>query len=128
MLQPMLTGGRVRSEIRVRKSNQREALAVLHKTVLHAFGEVEQALASERWLGRREGEIRAARDLAREAARAAGDDYRDGNGDVLTLFAAQSRQTGLESQYASLRRLRLANRVDLHLALGGGFAVSAPTN
>ncbi len=123
LLQPILTGGRVRGEIRIRKSSQREALAVLHKTVLNAFGEVEQALANERWLRRREQEIRNARDLARDAAKAAEDDYRDGNGDVLTLFAAQTRKIQLESQHTTLRRLRLVNRVDLHLALGGGFEI-----
>ena len=123
LLQPILTGGRVRGEIRIRKSSQREALAVLQKTVLNAFGEVEQALANERWLHRREQEIRNARDLARDAAKAAEDDYRDGNGDVLTLFAAQTRKIQLESQHTTLRRLRLVNRVDLHLALGGGFEI-----
>lgn len=117
----VLTGGQIRSEVRIRESNQREALAALHKTVLHAFGEVEQALAAERWLARREFEISEALKLAREASTAAEDDYREGNGDVLTLFVAQSRRIQLESTYASLRRLRLTNRVDLHLALGGGF-------
>lgn len=121
---PILTGGRIKSEIRVRNSNQREALATLHKTVLNAFGEVEQGLASERWLKRREGEIREARNLARDASKSAEDDYRDGNGDVLTLFVAQTRHIRLESQYTSLRRLRLTNRVNLHLALGGGFTVA----
>jgi len=123
LLQPILTGGRVRGEIRIRKSSKREALAVLHKTVLNAFGEVEQALSNERWLLRREQEIRNARDLARDAAKAAEDDYRDGNGDVLTLFASQTRKIQLESQHTTLRRLRLVNRVDLHLALGGGFEI-----
>ena len=121
LLQPILTGGRVRGEIRVRKSSQREALAVLHQTVLNAFGEVEQALASEQWLRRREQEILEARGLARDAAQAAEDDYRDGNGNVLTLFAAETRKIQLESQSVALRRVRLNNRVDLHLALGGGF-------
>lgn len=117
----LLTGGQVRSEIRVRKSTQRESLANLHKTVLHAFGEVEQSLASERWLQRREREIHEALLLAHAASTAAEDDYRDGNGDVLTLFVAQSRRIQLDSRYATLRRLRLTNQVDLHLALGGGF-------
>ncbi|MBT7958849.1 MAG: TolC family protein [Akkermansiaceae bacterium] len=122
----LLTGGRVYSEIRVRKSNQREALASLQKTVLNAFGEVEQALASERWLSRRESEMREALKLARDASRSAENDYRDGNGDVLTLFTAQTRRIQLESQYVSLSRLRLTNRIDLHLALGGGFKTISP--
>lgn len=128
ILQPVLTGGRVRGEIRMRKSSQREALALLHQTVLNAFGEVEQALANERWMERREREVLEARNLARDAATAAEDDYRDGNGDVLTLFAAQTSKIQLESQYAALRRLRLVNRVDLHLALGGGFEIEQKEN
>ncbi len=122
--QPILTGGRVKAEIRTRRSSEREALAMLHKTVLNAFGEVEQALAAEHWLMRREGEIKKALALAKEAATAAEDDFRDGNGDLLTLYTAQTRRIQLASQYAALRHVRLSNRVDLHLALGGGFTVS----
>lgn len=117
----LLTGGQIRSEVRSRDSTQREALARLHQTVLGAFGEVEQALAAEHWLARREVETVTAMGLAKEAAQAAEHDYRDGNGDVLTLFLAQSRHIQLDSTYVTLRRLRLENRVDLHLALGGGF-------
>ncbi|MDG1357906.1 MAG: efflux transporter outer membrane subunit [Akkermansiaceae bacterium] len=124
LLQPLLTGGRVRGEIRARKSSQREALAALHQTVLSAFGEVEQALSGELWLRRREREMLEARDLARDAAQAAEDDYREGNGNVLTLFVAETRKIQLESQSVALRRLRLNNRIDLHLALGGGFEVN----
>lgn len=121
--QVLLTGGQVTGEIRIRESKQREALAQLQKTVQRAFGEVEQALASERWLSLREKELYDALVLAREASKAAEDDYRDGNGDVLTLFVAQSRRIELDSVYATLRRMRLDNQVDLHLALGGGFRV-----
>ena len=70
--------------------------------------------------------MREALKLARDASRSAENDYRDGNGDVLTLFAAQTRRIQLESQYVSLSRLRLTNRIDLHLALGGGFKTISP--
>ena len=121
---PILTGGRIRNEIRVRKSSQREALATLHKTVINAFGEVEEALAVERLLTKREGEIKEALDLAREASTAAEEEFRRGSGDLLTLFSAQTRSIQLDSQYTSLKHLRLTNRVDLHLALGGGFKLN----
>ena len=122
--QPILNGGRVKAEIRTRRSTEREALATLHKTVLNAFGEVENALAAEHWLMRREGEIKKALNLAKEASTAAEDDFSDGNGDLLTLYTTQTRRIQLASQYATLRHTRLTNRVDLHLALGGGFSVS----
>ena len=42
-------------------------------------------------------------------------------GDILTVLAAQSRVLQFSGQLISLRRLRLDNRVNLHLALGGDF-------
>ena len=123
IVQPVINGGRVRAENRRRKSNQREALATLHKTVLNAFGEVEQSLAAERWLANREREMSKALKLAKEAAASADSDFRDGNGDLLTLYTAQTRRIEIASQYSTLRQARLSNRVDLHLALGGSFSV-----
>ena len=120
--QPLLKGGQVKAELNRRKSNQREGLATLHKTVLNAFGEVEQGLAAERWLARREREMSKALRLAKEAASSADSDFRDGNGDLLTLYTAQTRRIQIASQYAALRQARLINRVDLHLALGGSFS------
>ncbi len=61
----------------------------------------------------------AHKDLADEAARA---DYAGGVSDLLTVLTAQTRLVQLRSQQLTLRRLRLENRVNLHLALGGDFA------
>ncbi len=58
---------------------------------------------------------------ARQAAEAAILDFADGAVDVLTLLSAQDRQVQTAFQLAALRRMRLDNRVDLHLALGGDF-------
>lgn len=119
--QNVLTGGLVTGEKAKRDSKEREELANLQKTVLVAFGEVEGSLSNERWLGRRIGELGKAYDLAGEAAESADADYRAATGDVLTLLTAQSRRIEIGSQILVLRRLRLENRVDLFLALGGDF-------
>ncbi len=121
--QYLFSGGRILGEINSRRSVDREAAAQLHRTVLQGFAEVEQALAMEKWLAQRERDINEAFELAAEASQAAEDDFRDGNGDVLTLFLAQNRKIVLNTQVVSIRRLRLNNRVDLHLALGGGFYI-----
>ncbi|MFT6242631.1 MAG: outer membrane protein TolC, partial [Akkermansiaceae bacterium] len=47
--------------------------------------------------------------------------YSGGTGDALTLITAQSKRIALLSQKVSLRRLRLDNRITLHLALGGDY-------
>lgn len=119
--QPIFEGGAIAGEIEIAKANERENLALLKKTVLAAFGEVEQALVAERFLAERESASKQAADLASEAAERAGDEFSAGTGDVLTLIDATRQKIDGISRYAALRRLRLENRIDLHLALGGDF-------
>jgi multidrug efflux system outer membrane protein len=119
--QPILTGGQLRAEQKAREDGEREALADLQQTVLTAFGEVEQALVADRYLGRRVAAFEEAATLANEAAKAAAEDFADGSEDVLTLLLALTRKIDSASALVTLRRLRLDNRINLHLALGGDF-------
>ncbi|MGJ8695216.1 MAG: efflux transporter outer membrane subunit [Verrucomicrobiaceae bacterium] len=121
--QPIWAGGALRSEYDRLKSDDRAALAQLQRTVLNAFGEVEQALVADRFLVQREEAIGSALKSAGEAAEAAQADYAGGTGDALTLITAQSNRITLASQLVTLRRLRLDNRINLHLALGGDYRV-----
>ena len=123
LTQPIWAGGALRSEEKRLKSDERSALANFQGTVLRAFGEVEQALAAERYLLRREASVKKASQSALAAAKAAKADYSGGTGDALTLITAQSNSINLTSQLVTLRRLRLDNRVTLHLALGGDYRV-----
>ena len=119
--QNILTGGQVKGEIAMRSSRDRQNLAQLQSTVLKAFGEVESALAADKWLARRITEMRKAQKLADAAAGSAEEDYALGNVTLLTVLTAQNRKIEIASQVALLRRLQLENRVNLHLALGGEF-------
>jgi multidrug efflux system outer membrane protein len=119
--QPIWAGGALRSEYAKMKSDDRSNLAKLQSTVLKAFGEVEQTLVAERFLAQREAAIAKAVKTAIEAADAAASEYSGGTGDALTLITAQSKRIALLSQKVSLRRLRLDNRITLHLALGGDY-------
>lgn len=121
--QPVLQGGRLKSQLEARTAEEKEALAGLQQTVLNAFGEVETALAADRFLAARVESIDAAFALARDGAESARRDFSLGTGDVLTLLAAENRRIDLASQRLTLRRLRLENRVNLHLALGGDFTI-----
>ena len=121
VIQPILTGGQLRAEARVRYAREKEALADLQQTVLNAFGEVETALMAERLLADRDQAVAKALALAEQADKASRADYASGIGDLLTVLAAQSRAVQLKSQLIALHRLRLDNRVNLHLALGGDF-------
>jgi multidrug efflux system outer membrane protein len=122
LVQPILTGGRLRAEANVRYAREQEALAALQQTVLQAFGEVETALMAEKLLAQRETALTGALTFARQADEAARADFAAGVSDLLNVLTAQNRAVQLRSQLLTLRRLRLENRVNLHLALGGDFA------
>lgn len=119
--QNILTGGQVKGEISLRSSRDRQNLAQLQSTVMKAFGEVESALAADKWLARRITEMGKAQKLADDAATSSEADYALGNVTLLTVLTAQNRKIDIASQVALLRRLQLENRVNLHLALGGEF-------
>jgi NodT family efflux transporter outer membrane factor (OMF) lipoprotein len=124
LTQPIFEGGRIAGEIESAEAGERENTAILRKTVLDAFGEVEQAIVAETYLAERERAAKQATALAEEAAVRAGEEYSAGTGDVLTLIDATTFQIDSASQYATIRRMRLENRVDLHLALGGDFSAT----
>ena len=96
-------------------------MAEFEKTALVAFQEVEDSLAAERFLVQRERSLMEAAKLAADAYKTADEEYANGVGDVLTMLTAQRQMVLRESESILIRRLRLDNRVNLHLALGGDF-------
>lgn len=128
LAQPILTGGELRGGIELRNAEEREALALLQQTVLAAFSEVEIALSVEEALARRQEALERAVALAEEADREARADYRDAVGDILTVFAAQNRNLNAKASLILVRRVRLDNRINLHLALGGDFRARGAGN
>lgn len=122
VLQPVFQGGRLLAGIDLADSNVREALEIYVKGALRAFGEVETALALEGFLARREEALARAVEQSRSARELAEDRYSRGLDGIITLLSAQRDAFRSESQLLQIQRLRLDARVDLHLALGGGFA------
>ena len=122
LAQPLFEGGRLRANVDLSQARMRQALAAFQGEALRAFGEVENALAAEQWLGRREEELKRAFEQASAAKALAEDRYRRGLEIFATVLDAQRRALESETQLTTVRRLRLENRVDLHLALGGGFS------
>lgn len=124
LFQPIWAGGALRSEYDRLISEERLALANLQSVVLTAFKEVESALKEEEILVQREKSLKEALKLAKSATESATEEYSAGTGDALTLITSQSKQIQLASRLATINRLRLDNRITLHLALGGDFTLS----
>ena len=119
--QPIFQGGRLRSNVRLNKALLKAAAEEFDAAVLNAFREVETALANEAILQRRESELTEASRQAAAAESLARDRYASGLENIITLLETQRRALEAESQLISVRRVRIDNRVALHLALGGGF-------
>jgi len=121
LLAPLFLGGQLQAQIDARTADQKVALAEYGRVGARAFGEVESALSAGFALEEREAILReAAADNAR-ALELANVRYRVGSGD---LRAVQSQTLALSAARAALLRVqaeRLVQRVNLHLALGGGF-------
>jgi len=126
LAQPLLDGRRLLQSIEVRKAEADVALAEFQQTALTAFQEVETALSSEKHLTSRQSALQEAVRLQRGALDRARANYREGTGDVLTILRAQQQLIQSESTLIEVRRARLENRVDLHLALGGSFEPHPP--
>ena len=69
----------------------------------------------------RERELAAAAEQARAALALANERYAAGLEDYVTVLASQRNALTADSEYLAVRRARLETRVDLYLALGGGF-------
>ena len=127
MLAPLFTGGALQAQVARANADQRAALALYGQTALRAFSEVEGALASEQLLADRERYLESVLAQDTDALRLGRLRYDIGATDLLHVLQLQGRQLTSRFDLIGIRNDRLANRVALHLALGGGFAPPPPT-
>jgi NodT family efflux transporter outer membrane factor (OMF) lipoprotein len=121
LLAPLFTGGALQSQVEIRTAEQKLAVADYGRIGARAFGEVENALSSEFTLDGRAAILAQAVTENERALELANTRYRVGSGD---LRAVQERQLALHAARTALLRVRaeqLVQRINLYLALGGGF-------
>jgi len=121
LTQPIFQGGRLKAAVEQRDALLRAQLESYAGTALNAYLEVENALDAEERLFEREQALRIAVVEAQEAENRLETRYVEGLATILQLLDAQSRRISAEGQLITARAERLANRVRLHVALGGGF-------
>lgn len=121
LMLPLWRGGALRADLARSQAAAAEALAHYADAVLRALAEVESALAAEADLERRERTLAEAAAHANDAATLARLRYEAGLEDFLALAESQRLAFQADSARLTARRLRLENRIDLFLALGGGF-------
>jgi NodT family efflux transporter outer membrane factor (OMF) lipoprotein len=127
ILAPLFTGGALQAQVTRATAEQQAALALYGQTVLRAFSEVESSLAKESLLLDQQRYLEAVLAQDTEAVRLGRLRYQGGATDLLHVLNLQARQLDTQYNLLGIQNERLANRVALHLALGGGFAPAPPT-
>ena len=121
LVAPLFQGGALKTQVEIRTAEQRQAVAAYASVGLRAFGDVESALAAEG--AARDREAILAETLAdyQRAFEIVQTQFRVGSTDL--RFVTQ-RQLTLNATNAALLRVRVeqrVQRVNLYLALGGGY-------
>ncbi len=125
LLAPVFQGGRLRANVAANQATVEEAAALFAQRTLVALAEVEGALQAEVLLLDRLHQLRQAASLAEENWLLGRRRFEQGVTSPLESLQAESAYLRARAQVTSLHHFLLRNRVDLHLALGGGF--TAPT-
>lgn len=128
MFVPIYEGGALRAEIKIATAQEEESLAYFGGVALRAFDEVEVALTNEQLLGERLPHTENAVRDHTEAVRVANLQYKAGSMDLLSLLQLQEGEIQSRVNLIKLRNAQLANRINLHLALGGSFDSLPATN
>jgi outer membrane protein TolC len=122
---PLYTGGALEAQLDIATADQEAAIASYGKTVLKALEEVEAGLTDETLLQNRETFLAASVDNNREAYELAKVQYDVGQIDLLSVLQMQTRWIGARVGLLRVKNERLAERINLHLALGGSFETDA---
>jgi NodT family efflux transporter outer membrane factor (OMF) lipoprotein len=121
MVIPIYEGGALRAQVEITTAQQALAVANYGSVMLNAFREVEDVLASQQITEKRlDYEQRALADRT-ASVQIATVQYQAGKRDLLWVEQLQTEQLVLQENVIKLRSEQIANRIRLHLALGGSF-------
>ena len=121
VLQTIFDGGRLRGQVDVAGSRERELVESYRRAILAALADVEDALVATSRTAEQQTLQAQARDEASRALRLAEVRYREGADDLLSVLDAQRTLFSAEDQLALTQLARLQASVSLYQALGGGW-------
>ena len=126
ILYPLFDAGRLKAAQRASEARYAQVVADYANTVLEALREVEAALVTRRKQIERRQRVVAFLEEARATQRVAQDRYIRGLSPYLDVLDAQQTRYLAEERLVLVELAILTNRVNLHRALGGGWAEPAP--
>jgi NodT family efflux transporter outer membrane factor (OMF) lipoprotein len=126
LIAPIYQGGALQTQVEIRTLEQKEAVAEYAGMALRAINDVETALAAGHTLAEREQWLKQIQADHESALALTQKSYQVGRAD---LRAVQQQQLNVQAARLNLLRVQneqLAQRVNLHLALGGRFEPPTP--
>jgi multidrug efflux system outer membrane protein len=126
LMMPIFNAGGLRSQVNIRTAEQKQAVAEYGRVGARVFGEVEDALATDFAARRRESVLQRAASENQVALDLAHVRYRVGSGDLRGVMQQQLAVYGSRSALVRVQTEQLVQRVNLYLALGGGFDAATP--
>jgi outer membrane protein, multidrug efflux system len=127
MFVPIYQGGALQAQVKIATAQEEQSIAYFGSVALNALEEAEVGLTNERLFAQRLSPTESAVSDHTEAVRVANLRYKSGNMDFLSVLQLQEGQIQSEGALIQLRNAQLANRINLHLALGGSFDSSPAT-
>ncbi|WP_264563753.1 TolC family protein [Flavobacterium sp. N3904] len=118
---PVYTGGMLKAEVQIATAQQQQAIANYGGVVLNAFQEVENGIMYENLLSQSLALEQKVIINRTEAVRIAKLKYQAGSIDLLSVLQLQNALIASQKNLISLQNEQLANRINLHLALGGNY-------
>jgi outer membrane protein TolC len=119
--QPIFFGGELKAVQDIRTAEQKAAAASYTATALRAFGDVEDALAGDYYLRKREGALSEVVANSSVSVKLGAEQFEQGQIDTFTTLRLASENLAAKIELTKVRASRLRERVNLHLALGGDF-------
>jgi outer membrane protein, multidrug efflux system len=121
LLAPIYQGGALQAQVEIRTAEQKQAVAEYGRVGARVFGEVENALSSGFTLEQRAAILAQAVKENERALELANVRYRVGSGDLRAVQQQLLAAYGARTALLRVRGEQLVQRVNLHLALGGGW-------
>ena len=119
---PIYTGGAIEAQIEKANATQKKTLADYEGTILNVFKDVETSLSNEKVLQQRSEILSLAVKDYEIALKDTKVQYELGQIDLTLVQIQQRKLDGSRSTNLHVKSLLLQNRVNMYLALGGGFA------
>lgn len=123
---PIFEGGRLKGQLELRKAQEKEAALHYQRTVLHAWQEIDDAMADFSAAQNQRDRLSDAVEQNREAVDIAQTRYEQGAGDFLTVLTVQNALLTTRNEQVQATANVSRSIARLYRALGGGWEERYP--